>query len=153
MKICLAALLIIINVSAVRSQVTDSIAVLQKQVAKNTPGHNMYGDLLKDDPAYNPRYPWFLVSGRVVIANVAIYGWLFRTLRRTRLSQQKAFTTQIRAMLDSQIREVINDQFSANISNTIAEGPFVKESIRSQIDSATSSQGFKDRIELTVTIA
>ena len=71
MKICIAALFIIINASAVRSQVTDSIADLQKQVAKNTPGHNMYGDLLKDDPAYNPRYPWYLVSGRVVVTNVA----------------------------------------------------------------------------------
>ena len=29
----------------------------------------MYGDLLKDDPAFNPGYPWYQVSGRVLVTN------------------------------------------------------------------------------------
>ncbi|MEO6488662.1 MAG: DUF3943 domain-containing protein [Ferruginibacter sp.] len=36
-------------------------------------GHNMYGDLLRDDPAYNPKYPWYVVSSRVFANNVV--GW------------------------------------------------------------------------------
>jgi hypothetical protein len=31
--------------------------------------HNMYGDLLNDDPAYNPKYPWYIPAARVVLAN------------------------------------------------------------------------------------
>jgi hypothetical protein len=29
----------------------------------------MYGDLLNDDPAYNPKYPWYVPAFRVVLAN------------------------------------------------------------------------------------
>src|SRR5437763_8885578 len=32
--------------------------------------HNMYGDLLNDDPRYNPRYPWWRPAIRVVFADV-----------------------------------------------------------------------------------
>jgi hypothetical protein len=32
--------------------------------------YNKYGDLLNDDPAYNPRYPWWQPSLRVLGANV-----------------------------------------------------------------------------------
>ena len=34
------------------------------------PGHNMYGDLLNDDPAYNKRYPVWIPASRVVLTNV-----------------------------------------------------------------------------------
>ena len=32
--------------------------------------HNRYGDLLNDDPKYNPKYPWGVPATRVVVANV-----------------------------------------------------------------------------------
>src|SRR3954471_11455834 len=31
--------------------------------------HNIYGDLLNDDPAYNKKYPWPLPAMRVIVAN------------------------------------------------------------------------------------
>jgi hypothetical protein len=31
--------------------------------------HNVYGDLLNDDPAYNKKYPWPLPAMRVIVAN------------------------------------------------------------------------------------
>lgn len=34
------------------------------------PGHNMYGDLLNDDPVYNKRYPVWIPASRVVLTNV-----------------------------------------------------------------------------------
>ncbi len=34
------------------------------------PGHNMYGDLLNDDPVYNKRYPIWIPASRVVLTNV-----------------------------------------------------------------------------------
>lgn len=34
------------------------------------PLRNKYGDLLNDDPNYNPRYPWLLVAGRVAFTNI-----------------------------------------------------------------------------------
>jgi len=33
--------------------------------------HDMYGDLLNDDPVYNKKYPWYLPASRVVLTNVA----------------------------------------------------------------------------------
>src|SRR4051812_48342750 len=36
--------------------------------------HNMYGDLLNDDPAYNPRYAWWKPALRVVAADVLTWG-------------------------------------------------------------------------------
>jgi Domain of unknown function (DUF3943) len=35
--------------------------------------HNMYGDLLNDDPVYNQRYPWWIPATRVVTANA--FNW------------------------------------------------------------------------------
>nr|AUN35677.1 ubiquitin-protein ligase [uncultured bacterium] len=69
MKITSLLCLFILYVSVASSQVTDSISNVQKQTLKGTPGHNMYGDLLKDDPSYNHRYPWYLVSGRILLTN------------------------------------------------------------------------------------
>src|SRR5689334_25376594 len=31
--------------------------------------HNIYGDLLNDDPIYNKKYPWMLPAMRVIVAN------------------------------------------------------------------------------------
>jgi hypothetical protein len=35
--------------------------------------YNKYGDLLNDDPAYNARYPWYIPSVRVLMANVTTW--------------------------------------------------------------------------------
>ncbi len=69
MKICCLVTCLLMNISFVDAQITDSSIVTQKPVFKNTVGHNMYGDLLRDDPAYNKRYPWYIVSGRILFAN------------------------------------------------------------------------------------
>src|SRR5258706_4836970 len=39
----------------------------------HAPGHNMYGDLLNDDPEYNPKYPWWKPALGVVETN--IFSW------------------------------------------------------------------------------
>src|SRR6188472_1468042 len=38
-----------------------------------TPGTNKYGDLLNDDPEYNPRYAWWKPAIRVVSADA--FNW------------------------------------------------------------------------------
>src|SRR5688500_11826192 len=38
-----------------------------------TPQTNKYGDLLNDDPFYNPKYAWWIPSARVVAANA--FNW------------------------------------------------------------------------------
>ena len=35
--------------------------------------HDMYGDLLNDDPQYNPRYKWYIPATRVIMTN--IFNW------------------------------------------------------------------------------
>src|SRR6266496_5843126 len=35
--------------------------------------HNKYGDLLNDDPAYNPRYKWYVPASKVITTN--IFNW------------------------------------------------------------------------------
>ncbi|TMI93812.1 MAG: DUF3943 domain-containing protein [Bacteroidetes bacterium] len=35
--------------------------------------HDMYGDLLNDDPQYNPRYKWYIPATRVIMTNV--FNW------------------------------------------------------------------------------
>jgi hypothetical protein len=50
-----------------------------KEETKNTDNlvevqpHNKYGDLLNDDPVYNPKYPWYIPASRVALTNV--FGW------------------------------------------------------------------------------
>src|SRR6266513_1659772 len=52
-----------------------SIGVYKKGVydTVHAPGHNMYGDLLNDDPEYNPKYPWWKPALGVVETN--IFSW------------------------------------------------------------------------------
>src|SRR4051812_10741898 len=74
--LCLALVLVGLNV---RAQETDSLknsidSAYAVQSDTSTDGlHSHYGYLLHDDPVYNPRNPWLLVSGRVLAANV--FNW------------------------------------------------------------------------------
>jgi hypothetical protein len=57
------------------STIRDSVIQLNYQDESKVdtvigPGHNIYGDLLKDDPAYNPRYPWWMPASRIAFTNV-----------------------------------------------------------------------------------
>ncbi len=45
-----------------------------EKVEFHKPGHNMYGDLLNDDPVYNKRYPVWIPASRVVLTNVVNWG-------------------------------------------------------------------------------
>ena len=45
-----------------------------KDTAKSDPLHNMYGDLLNDDPVYNPKYAWWKPATRVLAADV--FNWV-----------------------------------------------------------------------------
>ncbi|MFL5807996.1 MAG: DUF3943 domain-containing protein [Flavisolibacter sp.] len=50
---------------------SDSITAIKAQT-DTTPQllYNKYGDLLNDDPQYNPRYPWWRPALRVVASNI-----------------------------------------------------------------------------------
>ena len=48
-------------------------AISRTDTVLKYPMYNRYGDLLNDDPKYNPRYPWYIVSARVLSANV--FNW------------------------------------------------------------------------------
>lgn len=50
---------------------TDSIRVPKGEIAEQyTPGVNIYGDLLNDDPVYNKKYPVWIPATRVAFTNV-----------------------------------------------------------------------------------
>ncbi|MES1198193.1 MAG: DUF3943 domain-containing protein [Chitinophagaceae bacterium] len=50
---------------------TDSIGIPKGQTTElHVEGHNMYGDLLNDDPVYNRRYPLWVPATRVAFTNV-----------------------------------------------------------------------------------
>lgn len=50
---------------------SDSIGIPKGQADElHTPGHNMYGDLLNDDPVFNKRYPVWIPAARVAFTNV-----------------------------------------------------------------------------------
>jgi hypothetical protein len=54
-----------------RVPITDSIGIPKGQTTElHVQGHNMYGDLLNDDPIYNRRYPLWVPATRVVFTNV-----------------------------------------------------------------------------------
>lgn len=55
---------------AVTSNTIDTIPVKNTAVQ---PARSMYGELLDDDPVYNPRYPWWQPAARVVAADV--FNW------------------------------------------------------------------------------
>jgi len=40
---------------------------------KHDPLHNVYGDLLNDDPEYNPKYPWWVPATKVLTSDV--FNW------------------------------------------------------------------------------
>lgn len=46
-------------------------ASIQSTDSITKPLTNKYGDLLNDDPHYNPKYPWILPAGRVLLTDVA----------------------------------------------------------------------------------
>jgi hypothetical protein len=48
----------------------DNFAVQKTDSVYTTPLVNKYGDLLNDDPRYNPKYPLLIPAGRVVLADV-----------------------------------------------------------------------------------
>ena len=64
--------------------VVDSIRIPTNEVAdtiSGIPGRNVYGDLLHDDPEYNPRYPLWVPAVGIVKTNVinwAIARYLYR---------------------------------------------------------------------------
>jgi hypothetical protein len=64
-----------------RAALTDSTGIPKGQsVELHAPGHNMYGDLLNDDPVYNRRYPVWVPAARVAFTNVvnwAVVRYLF----------------------------------------------------------------------------
>lgn len=57
---------------SVQAKDTIPLANIADTTADNRP-HNAYGDLLDDDPAYNPKSPWGIVAARVALTNV--FNW------------------------------------------------------------------------------
>ena len=50
---------------------TDSIGIPKGETNElHAPGHNMYGDLLNDDPVFNKRYPVWIPATRVAFTNI-----------------------------------------------------------------------------------
>lgn len=49
------------------NEVLDTIP---RQQSFNFPHYNKYGNLLNDDPYYNPKYPWIIPATRVFLADV-----------------------------------------------------------------------------------
>lgn len=60
----------------------DTISIPKGETAElYTPGHNMYGDLLNDDPVYNKKYPVWMPASRVAFTNIvnwAVVRYLFK---------------------------------------------------------------------------
>jgi Domain of unknown function (DUF3943) len=51
--------------------IPDSIKIAKPEKTDTvTPGHNIYGDLLNDDPEYNPKYPVWVPAYKIVTSNV-----------------------------------------------------------------------------------
>jgi hypothetical protein len=48
--------------------------VLDKFRHEDTTKYDMYGDLLRDDTAYNKKYPWYIAASRVAETDVFIWG-------------------------------------------------------------------------------
>src|SRR5687768_16696629 len=57
------------------SSLRDTIKIPKDETPDTiiSPGHNMYGDLLNDDPAYNRKYPVWIPAVRVAATNV--FNW------------------------------------------------------------------------------
>lgn len=51
----------------------DSFRTISNDTIPNAPGRNMYGDLLDDDPVYNPKYAWWKPATRVIASEV--FNW------------------------------------------------------------------------------
>ncbi|MFI5128957.1 MAG: DUF3943 domain-containing protein [Chitinophagales bacterium] len=64
---------IIVKDSILEKANSINTAVTVNGVSDDTVGHNMYGDLLNDDPVYNRKYPWWLPAIRVAMADV--FNW------------------------------------------------------------------------------
>src|SRR5687768_6828352 len=83
MKIFLLICIVCLSITSFSQQTIDSNTVsitdssaeitVVNSIQTDTfpkPHYNKYGDLLNDDPEFNPKYPWWIPSVRVLIANV-----------------------------------------------------------------------------------
>lgn len=83
MKIIFLTLFLLANQIIEAQQITraDSTSFIADSSKKNIPadtlkkgmGYNKYGDLLNDDPEYNPRNKWYIPATRVITTN--IFNW------------------------------------------------------------------------------
>jgi hypothetical protein len=53
--------------------VTGTTKLPKQDTLTHLPGLNIYGDLLNDDPAYNPKYPWWRPALGIITTNV--FSW------------------------------------------------------------------------------
>lgn len=89
MKITLFTISLLLFTSVTAQEITDSTIVkidtthirnpdntpvrdrvIFDTAAIDTRPKNIYGDLLNDDPVYNPRYPWYVPAFKVAVSNV-----------------------------------------------------------------------------------
>jgi hypothetical protein len=70
LQACFYATVLMTSLNAT-AQNPDSSGNHTTQDSLGRPMFNMYGDLLNDDPAYNPRYPWWQTGIRIITTNVA----------------------------------------------------------------------------------
>jgi hypothetical protein len=53
--------------------VADTVTMLEPDSVSTTALYNKYGDLLNDDPAYNPKSPWYVPAARVILSDA--FNW------------------------------------------------------------------------------
>ena len=73
MKKFTVILCLLLYQSFIWAQSTDSITVTTVDTIPAKPKYNKYGDLLNDDTAYNFKYHWATVAGRVVLADLTTW--------------------------------------------------------------------------------
>src|SRR6266542_5036661 len=59
-----------IKITDTFAEVMDSITIQKTDSLYTKPLVNKYGDLLNDDPLYNPKYPWWKPAGRILFADI-----------------------------------------------------------------------------------
>ena len=66
----------VIETGGGRQELSDTIVIPAGEKAEiNNQGYSMYGELLDDDPAYNPRYPIWLPASRVLLTAAVNWGF------------------------------------------------------------------------------